>query len=219
MFAHERIVLSIITGKCFRVNLYFRIFQLFLNGRFLFFQKSQQKTTLFLYISLFCQISPPVHLSFTHGRLEFSVSACIFWWIQEAMHMNPQGTVVVRLYTSSAMIPIQGAVVSFTQAQPNGEQALLAVRVTNFDGLTEPVAIQTPPSANSTHYPGSPQPYAAISILAGRRGFDRASAEAVQVFPGVETVQALPLIPTPALPASYARTERFIIPPQTLSEV
>lgn len=133
--------------------------------------------------------------------------------------MNPEGTVVVRLYTSSALIPIQGAVVSFTQIQPSGQETLLAVRVTNFDGLTEPVTVQTPPRDDSLHYPGIPQPYATVNILAGRQGFDRASAEAVQVFPGVQTLQALQLIPTPSLPASYARTERFTIPPQTLSEV
>ena len=61
--------------------------------------------------------------------------------------MDTQGTVVVRLSTSSARIPLQGATVTITKRLPNGNAQLLAVRVTNFDGLTDPVAIETPPMA------------------------------------------------------------------------
>ena len=53
-------------------------------------------------------------------------------------HMDSQGTVVVRLSTSSALIPLQGATVTITKTRPDGTQELLAVRVTNFDGLTAP---------------------------------------------------------------------------------
>ena len=49
--------------------------------------------------------------------------------------MDSQGTVVVRLSTSSALIPLQGATVTITKTRPDGTQELLAVRVTNFDGL------------------------------------------------------------------------------------
>lgn len=48
--------------------------------------------------------------------------------------MDTQGTVVVRLSTSSARIPLQGATVTITKRFPDGEVQLLAVRVTNFDG-------------------------------------------------------------------------------------
>lgn len=51
--------------------------------------------------------------------------------------MDSQGTVVVRLSTSSALIPLQGATVTITKTRPDGTQELLAVRVTNFDGLTD----------------------------------------------------------------------------------
>ena len=60
-------------------------------------------------------------------------------------HMDSQGTVVVRLSTSSALIPLQGATVTITKTRPDGTQELLAVRVTNFDGLTAPVMVETPP--------------------------------------------------------------------------
>ena len=43
--------------------------------------------------------------------------------------MDSQGTVVVRLSTSSALIPLQGATVTITKTRPDGTQELLAVRV------------------------------------------------------------------------------------------
>ena len=89
--------------------------------------------------------------------------------------MDAQGTVVVRLSTSSARIPLQGATVTITKRLPDGNAQLLAVRVTNFDGLTDPVAIETPPMAESRSYQNTSVPYAVIDIRAEHSGFDRFS--------------------------------------------
>ena len=132
--------------------------------------------------------------------------------------MDSQGTVVVRLSTSSARIPLQGASVTITRRLADGTQELLAVRVTNFDGLTEPVAIETPPMAESRSYQAaSAVPYAVVDIRAERAGFDRILVKDAQVFANTETRQELSLIPTPALPSSFDRTETFVVPPQSLS--
>ena len=130
--------------------------------------------------------------------------------------MDAQGTVVVRLSTSSALIPLQGATVTITKTLPDGSQKLLAVRVTNFDGMTDPVLVDTPPMAESLRYQGVSAPYAVVDISAERAGFDRVIVRNAQVFPGTETRQELSLIPTPNLPSSFDRTETFVIPPQTL---
>ena len=94
---------------------------------------------------------------------------------------------------------------------------LLAVRVTNFDGLTDPVAIETPPMAESRSYQNTSVPYAVIDIRAEHLGFDRVIVQNAQVFPDTETRQELSLIPTPELPSSFDRTETFVVPPQNLS--
>ena len=94
---------------------------------------------------------------------------------------------------------------------------LLAVRVTNFDGLTDPVAIETPPMAESRSYQNTSVPYAVIDIRAEHSGFDRVIVQNAQVFPDTETRQELSLIPTPELPSSFDRTETFVVPPQNLS--
>ena len=78
--------------------------------------------------------------------------------------MDAQGTVVVRLSTSSARIPLQGATVTITKRLPGSKTQLLAVRVTNFDGLTDPVAIETPPMAESRSYQNTSVPYA-LSLI------------------------------------------------------
>ena len=131
--------------------------------------------------------------------------------------MDAQGTVVVRLSTSSARIPLQGATVTITKRLPGGEVQLLAVRVTNFDGLTDPVAIETPPMAESQSYQNTSVPNAVIDIRAELSGFDRVIVQNAQVFPDTETRQEISLIPTPNLPSSFDRTETFLVPPQNLS--
>ena len=131
--------------------------------------------------------------------------------------MDSQGTVVVRLSTSSALIPLQGATVTITKLRPDGTQELLAVRVTNFDGLTDPVTVETPPMAESQSYQNTSVPYAVVDISAQRVGFDRILVKNAQVFPNTETRQELSLIPTPDLPSSFDRTETFVVPPQDLS--
>ena len=130
--------------------------------------------------------------------------------------MDRQGTVVVRLVTSAAMLPLQGATVTITKTLPDGTAQLLAVRVTDFDGLTDPVTVDTPPMASSQSYQAGTIPYSVVNIRIEREGFDRILIENAQVFPETETRQELSMIPTPNLPSSFDRTKTFVIPPQTL---
>ena len=131
--------------------------------------------------------------------------------------MHAYGTVVVRLFTSSAMLPLQGATVTITRRLPGGAQQLLAVRVTNYDGLTDPVAVEAPPLAESQSYQSTSTPYTAVDIRVERAGFDRVIVQNAQVFAGTETRQELSLVPTPDLPSAFDRTETFVVPPQSLS--
>lgn len=128
--------------------------------------------------------------------------------------MQAQGTVVVRLFTSAAQIPLQGATVTITKRLPGGGTKLLAVRVTNFDGFTDPVSIDTPPMAESQSYQAGLVPYAVVDIRVERTGFDRVIIENAQVFPDTQTRQEVALIPTPENPGAFDRTETFLVPPQ-----
>lgn len=115
--------------------------------------------------------------------------------------MASQGTVIARVYTSDAFLPLANVPVTFTQVQPDGTRKLLAVRLTNSSGLTAPLAVATPDVSGSLT-PGSVlKPYATIDISVNHPGYGSILAEGVQVFPGVETIQGLKLLPLPTLPS------------------
>ncbi len=54
-----------------------------------------------------------------------------------------QGTVIARVYTSDAFLPLANVPVTFTQLQPDGSRKLLAVRLTNSSGMTAPLPVET----------------------------------------------------------------------------
>ena len=128
--------------------------------------------------------------------------------------MQEYGTVTAQIVTSAAQIPIPGATLTITQELPDGRQELLAVRMTNYDGFTEPFDVPTPPASDSQTRQTAEVPYALVDLRTERTGYGRVLVRGAQVFSGVQTLQQLVLIPTPTLPDSYAQTQEFDIPSQ-----
>ncbi len=120
--------------------------------------------------------------------------------------MASQGSVIARVYTSDAFLPLRGVPVVFTQTQPDGSRQVLAIRTTDASGLTEPVYIQTPDTADS-QTPGNPlRPFASVDISTAAPGYGSILAEGVQIFPGVETIQGLMLLPRSPLSRTEGET-------------
>ena len=113
--------------------------------------------------------------------------------------MASQGTVIARVYTSDAFLPLANVPVTFTQIQPDGSRKLLAVRLTNSSGMTAPLPVETPDAAESLAPGLMAKPYALVDISVEYPGYGGILAEGVQIFPGVETIQALQLVPLPSL--------------------
>lgn len=111
--------------------------------------------------------------------------------------MASQGSVIARVYTSDAYLPLSGVPVVFTQTLPNGSKTVLAIRYTNSSGLTEPLFIETPDAAQSLTPGAVLRPYATVDIQVEYPGYGGILAENVQVFPGSETIQGLQLRPLP----------------------
>lgn len=130
--------------------------------------------------------------------------------------MPAQGTIVARVYTSNARIPLRGATVAFFRTEPDGAQTLLGARMTNYDGLTDPLSVPTPSLDSASIAAAGQTPYARLTVEADIPGYDRVLVRGAQVFTGIQTLQELALIPTAALPTRYDRTDVFDIPPQTL---
>ena len=130
--------------------------------------------------------------------------------------MQEYGTVTAQIVTSAAQIPIPGATLTITRELPDGRQELLAVRMTNYDGFTEPFDVPTPPASDSQTRQTAEVPYALVDLRTERTGYGRVLVRGAQVFSGVQTLQQLVLIPTPTLPENYAETQEFDIPAQEL---
>ena len=123
------------------------------------------------------------------------------------------GTLVTRVFTGRAELPIAGASVSVVKKDGDRLLDLLTMQVSNRGGDTEAYIIDTPEPEQSQS-PGNPAPYALVDLWVDRQGFQLLVVEDVPIFPGVTSVQDLPLVP---MPEDGGRGgESVEIPPQDL---
>ena len=128
------------------------------------------------------------------------------------------GTLTVRVYTSQAQIPIAGATVVVTAPGKSGKRKLLSVQSTDRSGEVRTISIPTPELGESTspHQQGGEAPFAVCNVWAEHPGYTMLEAEGVQIFPGVETVQDMELIPLPRGQNSLQHLDVREITPQSL---
>ena len=133
--------------------------------------------------------------------------------------MQATGTLSVRVYTSQAQIPLEGATVVVAAPGEEGKWNLLSIQCTNSSGKIKNVSIDTPALGESTSpggLPGNGVPCALCSVWAEQPGYAMLQVENVQVFPGVETVQNMELIPLPQGLCSLQQRDQRDIPAQSL---
>ena len=80
------------------------------------------------------------------------------------------GTLVTRVFTGRAELPIAGASVSVVKKDGDRLLDLLTVRVSDRGGDTEAYVIETP-EADLSQSPGNPAPYALVDLWVDRQGF------------------------------------------------
>lgn len=108
--------------------------------------------------------------------------------------MTDHGTLIVRVFTTRAQIPVDRATIAVTQRGPDGKHTLLSVRVTDESGRIEPIHISTP-ALDLSLEPGSGTGFTLCDIWAEHPQYQLLLVEGVQLFPGVETVQNMALLP------------------------
>ena len=86
--------------------------------------------------------------------------------------MVSTGLLRVRVYTSSAQLPLEGATVAVTARGAGGKRRLLSVQVTDSSGAIRPVAIETPEAweSESPRKAGAETPYGLCSVWAEAPG-------------------------------------------------
>lgn len=125
--------------------------------------------------------------------------------------MSNSGTLVTRVFTGRSQLPIQDASVSVVQHQADGGH-LLDLQVSDRSGSTLPLSIQTP-SLQSSQSPGQSRPFAVCDIWVEHAGYQLLIIQNVQLFPGVVSIQELPLLP---LSAAEHAVDTVSISPQDL---
>ena len=128
--------------------------------------------------------------------------------------MPSTGTLVVRVYSSAAQLPIQGASVCVLAKTATG-QRVLAVRTTDSGGLIEPVTLEAEPAANSLT-PGQAEPFASVDVTVAHPNFLPINIRGIQIFSGIRSIQDIMLLPREERPADPNAAENVTIPAQEL---
>jgi len=129
--------------------------------------------------------------------------------------MDGSGRLHVRVYTSQAQIPVAGATVAVTGAGKSGKRRLFSIQKTDQSGEIKRILVDTPDKEGSIT-PGTERPYTVVDVWAEHPGFAALVVEGVQIFPGIDTVQDMELIPLEEGRSSLNTTQVRLIPEQTL---
>lgn len=108
--------------------------------------------------------------------------------------MQQTGKLVVRVFATSAQLPLEGATVVVTTRSRNGKYDLISLQKTDRSGLTMPIEIAAPEGQESTS-PGSNDAFASCDVWAEHPGFAVMRVDGVQIFPNEVTRQDMELLP------------------------
>lgn len=126
--------------------------------------------------------------------------------------MAEYGFVTARVFTSRAQIPVTGASVVI---ESNNTGSVLGARITDENGLTSPVRIETPSKDNSTS-PGYDTPFTSVNIRISHPMYYTYYVRDAQVFEGQTSVQNAELVPLEENDRAPFRLEDFFVTPQNL---
>lgn len=130
--------------------------------------------------------------------------------------MPETGKLSVRVYTSRAEIPVSNATVVVTRRGEEGRRELLTVQATDSSGMIRPITVDAPPGRQSTYPDPGQVPFTVCDVWAEHPGYTMLMVEGVQIFPGVESLQAMELTPLSEGESSLEQTQVREIPAQNL---
>lgn len=129
--------------------------------------------------------------------------------------MPQTGSLIVRAFTSQAQLPVSGATVIISSQDEDGRRKVFSIQTTDESGGTQPVRLEAPdPSLSES--PGGAVPFSNYSLVVEHPEYYLATFEKLQVFPGVETVQNVPLVPLPQPAGDDINATPVVVTPQPL---
>lgn len=129
--------------------------------------------------------------------------------------MPQTGSLVIRAYTSQAQLPVSGATVIISSRAEDGRRKVYSIQTTDESGGTKPFHLEAPDPALSES-PGGAVPFSDYSLVVEHPEYYLATFEQLQVFPGVETVQNVPLVPLPQPAGDDINAAPVVVTPQPL---
>ena len=109
--------------------------------------------------------------------------------------MVQNGILLVRTFVSNAQIPGPGATVIVSKPDGTGRQKLLSIQLTNESGVAPPIRLEAPEVAGSLTPGNNGSAFSDYTLVVEHPGYQLALFDNLQIFPGVETIQDVPLVP------------------------
>lgn len=125
-----------------------------------------------------------------------------------------KGTLIAQVYTARTAIPIEDVAVTVMEDRTD-EKRLIAYRVTDRDGRTQPVEIETPDIVLS-QFPSEETPFATCNVQLDHPLYESVLVEHVQVFAETESIQPMEMIPLVEHSPKDEEFRVFEITPQNL---
>lgn len=129
--------------------------------------------------------------------------------------MSEKGKLVIITYASNMIIPVSGAKVTVTESTGNGEE-IIAYRITDENGKTDVIEIDTPDVSLSLNEANTIKPYTSVNINVEKDGYDSTTIFNVQVFSGKMSEQYVEMIPLPEFSKFDEFKNIFTVTPQNL---
>lgn len=129
--------------------------------------------------------------------------------------MPQTGSLIVRVFTSQAQLPISGATVIISSRAEDNRHNVYSIQATNSSGSTKPFQLAAP-DVSLGESPDGGVPFSDYSLVVEHPEYYLATFEKLQVFPGVETVQNVPLTPLPQPSTGEDSAEPVVVTPQPL---
>ena len=128
--------------------------------------------------------------------------------------MSQNGSLIVRTYLSRAQLPVSGATVIISRPEESGKQTLISISRTNESGVTGPISLESPDVSGSLSPGNNGSAFSSYTLIVEHPDYQLAVFEGLQVFPGIETVQDVPLIPISA--NGITENDTTVVTPQPL---